>query len=295
MWIKKIVWTTISIIPFSYVYPIIACEISSLTIKPMNNQSNYDVFNTSSYAAINSYRISANILGEDCQFNAILKMDDDSRTLKGTNNETLAFEWYEQFGTSIANQWLVSLTESQPSATVQMRFPSNQWLTSGSYQGVLNVALANLPEDSLIEVSPSTLPVTVNVPPVARIHYYGLQQQDYDLDLGELFSNKVISSSPNLWIQSNSPYSVVLASAHQGNLRHESNDSKWDIPYQMTLDNDIVDLKELEAYISSQRVTSGRSIPISFIIGDIHQKPSGQYEDTLEISIEPQLSQQPNP
>ena len=294
MWIKKIVWTTISIIPFSYAYSIFACEISSLAIQPMNNQSNYDVFNTSSYAAINSYRISANILGEDCQFNAILKLDDDSRTLKGTNNETLAFEWYEQFGTNIANQWLISLTESQPSATVQMRFPSNQWLTSGSYQGILNVALTNLPEDSLVEVSPSTLPVNIYVPPVAQIHYYGLQQQDYDLDLGELFSNKVISSSPNLWIQSNSSYSIVLASAHQGNLRHESNDAKWDIPYQVAFDNDIVDLKELEAYISFQGTTSGRSIPISIIIGDIQLKPGGKYEDTLDISIEPQLSQHPD-
>ncbi|MEZ8477186.1 hypothetical protein AB6C97_04030, partial [Vibrio splendidus] len=120
-----------------------------------------------------------------------------------------------------------------------------------------------------------------------------LTQQHYDLDLGTLYSNKVIRSAPNLWVQSNTAYTIVLESSHQGMLRHESNEAKWDIPYQLSLDNDRVNLEQLDARIQRLSATIGQPIPLSFVIGEAENKPGGQYDDTLQISIEPQLSQQP--
>ncbi|PFG58198.1 hypothetical protein ATG66_0739 [Vibrio sp. ES.051] len=288
MWIKRLMCIAWSSLVLSSFPSALACEASSLSIQPVSAQSQYDVFNAGTFATISTYRISANIIGEQCKLNLVLQLDDTSRSLKGSAQDKLTFEWSGQFGTSVANQWHLSLTDSQPSATVQMRFPSKQWLTSGTYRGLLEVYGNNQ-----IEISPSSLPVAVNVPPAAKIHFYGLQQQHYDLDLGTLYSNKIINSSPNLWVQSNTAYTVVVESSHQGMLRHESNDPKWDIPYQLSLDNDRVSLKQLDARIQRHAATVGQPISLSFVVGETVNKPGGRYDDTLQISIEPRLSQQP--
>jgi len=76
-------------------------------------------------------------------------------------------------------------------------------------------------------------------------------------------------------------------------LRHESNETQWDIPYQLSLDNDRVNLEQLGARIQRLSATIGQPIPLSFVIAETENKPGGQYDDTLQISIEPHLSQQP--
>ena len=260
-------------------------------MQPTSTQTKYDVFNTSSFAMVNTYRIHANLYGESCRLNLVLQLDDLSTSLKSANQETLEFEWSGQSGISVANQWHVSLTSDKPTATVQMRFPSKQWLTAGGYEGVLEMSSLSAATGDLVEVSPLSLRVHVSVPPAAKIHYYGSSQSHYDLALGELYSNKTINASPKLWVQSNSAYTVKLTSQHNGALRHESDNPKWDIPYRLTLDNDTVDLKQVEAYIRRHKATIGMPISMNFLIGETSQKPGGQYEDTLEISIEPNLSQ----
>ncbi|MEZ8645869.1 hypothetical protein AB4490_23430 [Vibrio cyclitrophicus] len=293
MWNKQLLCGALSLIAISHVSSTFACEASALAIQPVSSQSQYDVFSAGNFATINTYRIDANIIGEPCELSLILQLSDTSRSLKGSNQDRLNFEWSGFVGMPVANQWHLSLTDSQQSATIQMRFPSKQWLESGTYRGLLEVSPSYTSDNKQIEISPSSLPVSVNVPPAAKIHFYGLTQQHYDLDLGTLYSNKVIRSAPNLWVQSNTGYTIVLESAYQGKLRHESNDTKWDIPYQLSLDNDRVNLDQLDARIQRLASTIGQPIPLSFVIGETENKPGGQYDDTLQISIEPRLSQQP--
>lgn len=294
MWTKDIQRMVLSIFLLMGTCSVIACEKGALTIRPMTTQPTYDVFNTSSFATINTYKISAELFGDDCHLDVILQLDDTSRVLKSAQNETLEFQWSGQNGTDLANQWHFSLTQQQPTATVQMRFPGKQWVNAGVYEGLLELSLKGGSTSELIEVSPLRLRTQVNVPPAAKVHYYGTAQQHYDLVLGELYSNKVIHSSPKLWVQSNTAYRVLLSSMHKGALRHESNDAQWDIPYQLTLDNETVDLKQVDAYIKRHGATFGLPIAMNFVIGDTSNKPGGQYADTLEISIEPLLSQPPN-
>lgn len=270
-----------------------ACDVNAISIRPESTQSTYDVFNSSNYASVNTYRIQADISGEACMLKVMLQLEDASRSLKNRLQEKLAFEWYGQIGSAVANQWHLTLTENQPTATIQMRFPSKQWLTAGAFTGVLEMSLPTSADNTLGDARYSSLPIVVNVPPVAKIHYYGSSQRHYDLVLGELYSNKVINTAPNLWVQSNSGYTIVLSSKHRGALRHKSNNPAWDIPYQMTLDHNTVDLTQIEAYINRNASTFGQPLPMTFVIGDTKEKPGGQYEDTLEISIEPHLSQQP--
>ena len=293
MWNKQVLCGALFLIAINHVPSALACEASALTIHPVSSKSQYDVFSAGTFATINTYRIDAIIIGAPCKLDLILQLNDTSRALKGANQAKLDFEWSGQIGMSVANQWYLSLTDSQPSTTIQMRFPSKQWLASGTYRGLLEVSPSYTSDSKQIEISPSSLPVSVNVPPAAKIHFYGLTQQHYDLDLGTLYSNKVIRSAPNLWVQSNTAYTIVLESSHQGMLRHESNETKWDIPYQLSLENDRVNLEQLDARVQRLSATIGQPIPLIFVIGETENKPGGQYEDTLQISIEPQLSQQP--
>ncbi|ULN65901.1 hypothetical protein MID13_20075 [Vibrio gigantis] len=290
---KQMLWGALFLIATNHLPYAFACEASALTIQPVSSKSQYDVFNAGTFATINTYRIDANIIGEPCKLSLILELNDTSRSLKGTSQDKLNFEWSGQIGMPVANQWHLSLTDSQPSATIQMRFPSKQWLASGTYQGLLEVSPSYNSNSKQIEISPSSIPISVDVPPAAKIHFYGLTQQHYDLDLGTLYSNKVIRSAPNLWVQSNTAYTIVFESSHQGMLRHESNEIKWDIPYQLSLDSDRISLIQLEARIQRISATIGQPIPLNFVIGETENKPGGQYDDTLQISIEPQLSQQP--
>ncbi|MBM6549901.1 hypothetical protein [Marinomonas ostreistagni] len=293
MWNKALSTGLISLALIPHVSSALACDVSTLSLQPIMTQSSYDVFNNSRYAATYSYRVAANLVGEDCALEVILQLEDTSRSLKSVQREALDFEWYSQTGNAVANQWRLTLTDEQPSATVQLRFPGKQWLNAGIYEGELELLLPQAADYPMIDISPSSVPVYMSVPAAAKIHYYGASQHHYDLALGELYSNKVIHSAPNLWVQSNAPYTITLSSAHQGMLRHESNNPKWDIPYQITIDQDAVDLKQIEAYIDRNASTFGQALPMNFTIGNTIEKPGGQYEDTLEISIEPHLSQRP--
>ncbi|UPR37240.1 hypothetical protein ISX50_18455 [Vibrio cyclitrophicus] len=290
---KQVLLGSLFLIAINHIPYAFACEANALTIKPVSSKSQYDVFSAGTFATINTYRIDANIIGEPCELALVLQLNDTSRSLKGSNQDKLNFEWSGPIGMPVANQWHLSLTDSHPSATIQMRFPSKQWLVSGTYRGLLEVSPSYTSDSKQIEISPSSLPVSVNVPPAAKIHFYGLTQQHYDLDLGTLYSNKIIRSAPNLWVQSNTAYTIVFESSHQGMLRHESDETKWDIPYQLSLDSDRINLEQLDARIQRLSATIGQPIPLNFVIGETENKPGGQYDDTLQISIEPRLSQQP--
>ncbi|OQQ06912.1 hypothetical protein BK411_14545 [Vibrio splendidus] len=290
---KHVLWGSFFLIATNHLPYAFACEANALTIQPVSSKSQYDVFSAGTFATINTYRIDANIIGEPCELSLILQLNDTSRSLKGSNQDKLNFEWSGQIGMPVANQWHLSITDSHPSATIQMRFPSKQWLASGTYRGLLEVSPSYTSDSKQVEISPSSIPVSVNVPPAAKIHFYGLTQQHYDLDLGTLYSNKVIRSAPNLWVQSNTAYTIVFESSHQGMLRHESNETKWDIPYQLSLDSDRINLEQLDARIQRLSATIGQPIPLNFVIGETENKPGGKYDDILQISIEPRLSQQP--
>ncbi|CAH1584123.1 hypothetical protein [Vibrio rotiferianus] len=272
---------------------VVGCQINSLSIEPIATPYSYDVFANGPYAMTNSYKAAADIVGENCHVEMSLQMEDVTTTLTGSNQQTLAFTWAGGNGTSVSNQWQFVLTEQSPSAIIQMRYPAKQWLPAGSYSGTLQLAVAYSSMLNQTPLSPAITTVNVMVNPIAKIQFYGLTQRQYDLDLGNLYSNKVISNAPNLWVQSNSPYQITVTSSHQGKLRHQSNDGQWDIDYQLSFDSQVIDLDLLEAQVNKSEMTSGLPIALNFVIGDTFNRPGGKYSDTLDISIEPLLSQQP--
>ncbi len=130
-------------------------------------------------------------------------------------------------GMSVANQWHLSLTDSQPSATIQMRFPSKAMVSvrepiEGYWKSRRHI------DSKQIEISL-----------VHSRHLLTFRRKNSFLWIdpttlwpwsGTLYSNKVIRSRTNLWVQSNTSLYHRIGIIHQGMLRHESNETKWDIP-----------------------------------------------------------------
>ncbi|APP04414.1 conserved exported hypothetical protein [Vibrio harveyi] len=290
MWIKPFI-TLILLAP-----PALAgslCSMSNLSVEPASTQARYDVFASGAYTLISTYRLRANIEGEQCQIPVKLEIDDGDSFLKGEANAQLIFEWQGGNGYQKGNQWHVVLTENNADITFQIRYPAQQWLASGIYQGKLEATV--LTEQLLNNeyVLPAVTNIAVTVLPMAKIQFYGLTQQHYELDMGILQSNKVVTSAPKLWIQSNAGYNLVFESTNRGALRHKSADTQWDISYDMYLDSKQINLDQASARVSENTPSKGHAKNMKFIIGDTLNKPGGTYNDVLQISIEPKLSQQP--
>lgn len=269
-----------------------ACEYGPLHLEPVGGQNRYDPFAPGPFSLISVFRVRSEIVGEFCEIQVTLDMDTGETALKGPESQRLRFDWVGSHGYRQANSWKVTLNEQSSEALIKLRYESGQWLPAGNYQAQLNASLANADFKSDYMVPPDTLNVRVWVPPVSKVQFYGLSQQHYDLDMGVLNTNKVINSLPKLWIQSNSAYQIVLTSQHQGRLRHQSDDTRWDIPYDMLFNNRTVDLQKLKTVLPFLSASSGHSVPLQLTIGDTRNKPAGKYQDTLYISIEPHLSLQ---
>ncbi|MCV6038080.1 hypothetical protein OFP00_33895, partial [Escherichia coli] len=82
MSIKQLKRSALFLLPLANIPSVWACEANSLSIQPASTQAKYDVFNNSSFATINTYRVSANIIGEGCELNLALQLDDTSKSLK---------------------------------------------------------------------------------------------------------------------------------------------------------------------------------------------------------------------
>ncbi|QPG05672.1 hypothetical protein IT774_16645 [Salinimonas marina] len=270
-----------------------ACEFGPLHLEPVGGQNRYDLFAPGPFSLITVFRVRSTIVGSGCEVEVILNLDGGEPALTGPEAQRLHFEWTGVKGYRQANSWKVILSELHPEALVQMRYGAGQWLPAGNYTGALSAHFNKPDVAAAYLLPPDSMEVNVWVPPVSKIQFYGLSQQHYDLDMGVLHSNKVINSAPKLWIQSNAAYRVVLKSQYQGRLRHQSDDSRWDIPYDTLFNNRTVDLRQSNAALSFLSASSGHSVPLQLTIGDTHNRPAGRYQDTLYISIEPLLSSPP--
>ena len=269
------------------------CEANAIQLKPISGQPDYDVLAGGHYALTMSYTIGAQISGENCQIRIRLRLDEGGQSLHRQSNGNLEFEWYGNGGYSLGDSWITTLSSLKPQSSVALRFRSRQWLLAGLYSGQLIATIDNSEQTNIANALPETLNIHVNVLPVAQIQFYGMTQQHIDFDMGTLTSGKYISGAPRLWVQSNTGYTIRVASSHQGRLRHQSNNEKWDIFYQMLLDNTHLDITQPSADIVYDSFSAGHIIPLSFVIEDTELRPAGLYSDILHLSVEPDLTIQP--
>ncbi|MDD1781924.1 hypothetical protein LRP49_12140 [Enterovibrio sp. ZSDZ35] len=266
------------------------CEASVLSLEPTTSSNIYDVFATGSYPLRQQFKVRASI-SEGCKTVVVLDLEDDLSALSNAQRAEMRFEWYSAQGQLQANKWLIHLDSENSEAMFEFRFVGGQWLDAGTYINVLRASLFK--ENSAMEMDQMTLNVEASVLPSARIQFYGLSQRHYNLDLGSLNSNKIINHAPRLWVESTAPYALSVDSQYDGKLRHQSQNSKWDLDYQMLIANEPIPLDGTERRWTRNHSTDGTPLPIQIIIGDTDRKAGGQYSDTLHIYIAPSLSLAP--
>ena len=272
------------------------CDVRLISLEPVSARSTYDVFSTAQSPLVQHYQLRADIAQEGCSVSVELDIGEGSNQLRGNAGQDLGFEWSGTNGFIRGGRWLVTLTHDEPITQFQLRYPSGQWLTSGAFHGQMTANVIESGSNTSASLSNSkelTLDVEADVIPSAKIQFYGLSQRHYDLDLGELNSSKIIHSGPKLWVQSTSEYVISFESENLGHLRHDPADRAWDIAYQIMVNSETVPLETANSQWRSSQSTQGQTVPMSFVIGDVGQKPGGSYKDILHISIEPDLSQSP--
>ncbi|WP_028025311.1 hypothetical protein [Enterovibrio calviensis] len=288
MWIKCLSAVVISL--FSANTLAETCNASVQNLKPMLSANTYDVFSSTSYPLIKKYQLQSDI-PHGCIVEVVIEVDDGAESLKSRKNAEMRFEYFAETGNLLAGKWRMKLDASMADAEFELRYPDAQWLEAGEYGGILKATL--YPVNSIMELDQVTLPITANVPPSARIQFYGLTQRHYNLDLGSLKTNKIINSAPRLWVESTAPYSLSAESQFNGKLRHQSQNAKWDLDYTMRIANERIALDDSNSEWKSDYSTDGTPLPIQIIIGNTERKAGGRYSDTVHIYIEPDLSYMP--
>ncbi|SON52399.1 hypothetical protein [Vibrio tapetis] len=269
------------------------CQFNLLSIEPLSAKSTYDVFFTGGMPLIQNYQIRAEITGQECAIDVELDIDQGAKVLRRSGSKEMKLEWHGNAGYEKAGRWYISLSELNETARFQIRYPPNQWLTAGHFTGQLHASFSGPNANLAQQEQQLTYDVSVSVLPSAKIQFYGLSQRHYELNIGDLTKNKTVQPGPKLWVQSTGGYSITVESINRGVLRHQSENSQWDIAYQLTLENQNIDLNQSIDQWFSQHSTSGKPIPMTFLVGDTKNKPSGRYHDTVNISIQPELTQQP--
>lgn len=270
-----------------------ACAASLISLDPVSAQSTYDVFSTATSPLVKGYQVRADVMGQNCSIVVEIDVDDGSTVLRGSSQQALRFEWAGGNGYQKGGRWYVTLTDATPNVQFQLRFPSEQWATAGQFNGQMTASIQPNNSNEPISEEEVFLEAEVDVLPSAKIQFYGLSQRHYDLDLGKLDSHKVIQSAPNLWVQSTGEYAISIESENRGYLRHESLNTQWNVAYDFLINNQEISLVNTSKQWRSSHATQGKALPMAFVIGDISQRPGGDYSDILHITIEPELSQTP--
>ncbi|PKF51078.1 hypothetical protein [Enterovibrio nigricans] len=266
------------------------CEASVLSLEPITSVNTYDVFATSTYPLRQQFNVRTAI-SEGCDVIVVLDLENERAALTNAHRAEMRFDWYSTQGQIQSNKWILQLDSDNTDAIVEFRFVGGQWLEAGVYKNRLRASLFQA--NSSMEMDQLTLNVDAAVLPSARIQFYGLSQRHYNLDLGSLKSNKIIDYDPRLWVESTAPYALSVDSLYDGKLRHQSQNPKWDLAYQMLIANEAISFDGTQRRWSRSHSTDGTPLSIQIIVGDTKRKAGGKYSDTVHIYIAPSLSLAP--
>jgi hypothetical protein len=272
-----------------------ACEARLQSIDLINsNVRSYDVFSSEAFALTQQYEVKA-IFTEDpnlenCSFYVAVSTFDTNRQMVSINNESLVFEPNPQSSISGIqhNYWYGQVTPRNDKFRFQLRFPGKQFASQGNYSALLEAKL--LPSLTSANVLDEiTQAVTTKIDSAVKISFYGLADNNYHLNLGELTTGKVVDLSPHLYIKSTSGYSLSFDSINKGHLRHQNQLAKWDIDYQLTMNSSEIDLNQNSRQFYSNYSTGagGDRMPLKIIVGDTEMKPGGKYTDEVHIYVTP--------
>ena len=257
-------------------------------------QANYDVFSAKGLLkplAVEIRRVDDG--NEPCDF--ILRINSEGESqLYGAGGNTLAFRLmsYERQTTRNNNEVSANLTAQEPDNLLRFDYllviEGQQFVPPGIYQAEINIGIVSDAADSPVRAQ-QVLSLSVEVKAAARISFAGTQGRQQLANFGELSDGKQVLPPPLITVQSTGSFALQISSIHKGHLRHHSGNPAWDIPYTTVIGDTAVDLStkmaELQFYQSTS--LSGSQFPLLLTVPQVGQRPSGNYEDVLRISIFP--------
>jgi hypothetical protein len=272
-----------------------SCEAKLQSINLINSNARaYDVFSTEAFALTQQYEVKTTFSlesnPEECAFYVAVSTFDTTRQMVSLNNQVLVFEPYPQSSISGVqhNYWYGQVTPNKDTFRFQLRFPGKQFAPQGHYDALLEAKLLpSLTATNVIDEITQT--VSSNIDSAVKISFYGLADNNYHLNLGELTTGKIVDLSPNLLVKSTSGYSLSFDSVNKGHLRHNDQSPQWDIAYQLTLNSNEIDLNNNSTQYYSGHSTgiNGDRMPLKILVGNTEKKPGGKYTDEVHIYITP--------
>lgn len=167
--------------------------------------------------------------------------------------------------------------------------PPSQFVGSGSYEGQLAVNLAEDLGGTLEAEDRRDVLVRATAGSGAKISFVGAVGRRQTVDFGELSDGK--SSTPVfLDVRSTADYEIRLKSEEGGQLVQRSVGKTWRVPYQTTLDGNVVDLDKITSTgrrFSGPTDPVGDRLPLQFSLGSVGDQRAGNYRDRVTIEIFP--------
>lgn len=170
----------------------------------------------------------------------------------------------------------------------QVQMSPAQFVAPGIYQDELLFEVTDLTNPERLYLQ-KKLAIATEVEPGARISFVGYLNRHQVVDFGELVDGVRITPEPQILIQSNGNFALKFTSEHEGALRHEGGNKRWDIPYQTQVGGKPVDLTAQGTTLQYHEATddSGLRLPVSLLVPVIGERPAGHYEDIIRVTITP--------
>lgn len=200
----------------------------------------------------------------------------------------------DQYGGSyVNNQLILEATNLKYAKPVKLSYllvlDNGQFPSPGLYQDQLSLDVYDSDQLDLPPSVNQNFSVSVNVDTGTRINFVGVQGRSHTLDFGELKTGGQISLPPQLLVQSTGGFSLRFSSQNLGALRHKNGLRQWDIPYQLELGKQRLELSSPSATINFSQSTppSGLRLPLKLNIPEVKRKPAGIYSDIIRIVVSP--------
>ncbi|MGR5260648.1 hypothetical protein ACPV5Q_11820 [Vibrio astriarenae] len=264
----------------------LACDGQITPIAQKNTNNHYDVFNTGTYALQQDFTLETST---SCETQLVISTLDQSNSVTGFGQQ-LQFGFYASSGDSKSHQITFTPLQGDTSHSFSLRYLSGQYAAAGTLSNTLKAQLINKATQQVI--SEQEFELTTQVTASAVVYFSGLNERHTFVDLGALSSNKVISHLPTLRVISTSPYVVNFSSDGLGKLTHATGNPQWFIDYQLMVNQDTLELSNGKQKWQATQMTNqlGELISLSMRIGNTEEKPAGDYQDTIYISVLPELT-----
>ena len=270
-----------------------ACDVrlERMDTASWNRSGGYDVFDTVGYAD----RFGFEVLhpdkdGEPCEVVARIEPIGGTR-LAGPGRKTLGFEVRSDANQPNGAGSIEFKLDLQPGERRQLGYfiflPSRQFVTSGSYEGRLALAVFEGVDDREVLRDNREVPLRAQVGSSAQVSFVGAVGRRQTIDFGELTDGK---SSPPVFldVQSTADYEITMTSEEGGRLIQRVDGDVWVVDYAASLNGTSVDLARGQP--TAQRFQGptdpvGRRVPVRFRLGTVGEQRAGIYRDRITIEI----------